>query len=280
MEITLLGTGSPLPTLRRAGTAIAIEAGEETVLVDCGPGTTHRCVEHGIHPQEVETLFFTHHHMDHNADFFHFLIASWSLGRESLTVYGPPGTDRLLDAVADVYAEDIAYRQRFYDGAGIENVEWVETDDDLAVEEEGWRASALSVDHSIETYAYRFDTGDGAFVFSGDTTPISTLSGFASDADVLVQDACVAREVTPPTDRTGLIWEHSTKPLSDAHAERLSETHCTPAEAGQIAADAGVGTLVLTHLLPYRDTEAMVEEATTAFDGEIVVAEDGMTLSV
>jgi ribonuclease BN (tRNA processing enzyme) len=76
--------------------------------------------------------------MDHNADFFHFVIAGWSLGRESLTIYGPPGTDRLLDALYSVYSEDIAYRKRFYKSGGIEEIEWIETNADLAVEGEGW----------------------------------------------------------------------------------------------------------------------------------------------
>lgn len=280
MEITVLGTGSPVPTLERAGTSIAIEIDDETLLVDCGPGTTHRCIEHGVHPAAIETLFFTHQHMDHNADFFHFVIASWSLGRESLTVSGPPGTDRLLAALTDVYREDIAYRKGFYDNTGIEDIEWIETDDDLVVEGEDWRASALRVDHSIETYAYRFDTDAGSFVFSADTTPISSLSEFAAGADVLLQDACVARETTPPRDQQGLVWERLTEPMSDAQADRLSRTHCSPTEAGEIAAEAGVETLVLTHLLPYRDTDAMVEEAASAFGGEIVVAEDGSTFSV
>ncbi|EMA45292.1 MBL fold metallo-hydrolase [Halococcus saccharolyticus] len=280
MEITVLGTGSPVPTLERAGTSIAIEIDNETLLIDCGPGTTHRCIEHGVHPAEIESLFFTHQHMDHNADFFHFAIASWSLGRESLTVYGPPGTDRLLAALTDVYREDIDYRTRFYDDDGIEDIEWIETDGDLTVEGEDWRASALPVDHSIETYAYRFDTEGGSFVFSADTTPIGSLPEFAADADVLLQDACVARETTPPGERQGLVWDRLTEPMSDAQADRLSRTHCSPAEAGEIAAEAGVEMLVLTHLLPYRDTDAMVADAESTFGGEVVVAEDGSTFSV
>ncbi|WP_435360546.1 MBL fold metallo-hydrolase [Haloarchaeobius sp. DFWS5] len=281
MDVTLLGTGSPIPTLDRAGTSIAVEFDDETVLVDCGPGTTHRCVEHEIHPADVETLFLTHNHLDHTADLFHFVVASWSLGREALTVYGPANTERLLDALYDCYDEDIAYRREFYDEAGIDDVEWVQTTDVLVVEGDGWQATMRQVDHAIETYAHRFETDDATFVFSADTTPEAGIADFAANADLLVQDACVAREtVDPNPDHDGLVWDRLTEPMSDEAAAGLSETHCTPREAGEIAAEAGVDTLVLTHLLPYRDTDAMAEQAKSAFDGQVVVAEDGLRFSL
>lgn len=275
MDVTLLGTGSPVPTLERAGTSLAVEVGGETLLVDCGPGATHRMVEHEIHPGSVDRLFLTHNHVDHTADFFHFVVASWSLGRDSLEVYGPPGTDRLLSALREVYAEDIRYRKRFYDGSGIEEVTWTETSEGEVATGDGWRVSALPVEHSIETRAYRFESEGRAFVFTADTTPMPDLAGFAEGADLLLADACVARETADPPER-GLVWERLAETMGDEQAAGLRRTHCTPAEAGEIAADAGVDTLALTHHLPYRDTEAMVAEAKEVFDGQCVAAADGM----
>lgn len=281
MEITLLGTGSPIPLLERKGTSLVIELDDDAVLVDCGPGTVHRLMQYGVPLQDIETLLFTHHHLDHNADFFNFAIAGWSLGRESLELYGPPETETLLQSMYSVYEADLEYRSRFdYPEPGIYAIEYEQTTDGWTVDADTWRATARAVDHSIETYAYRIEENESGatVVFSGDTRMMTELGAFASDADVLIQDCCVGPVSATPPERDGIVWERLTRPMSDDQRETLRRTHCTPEEAGEIAAVAGVETLVLTHLLPYRDTDRMRELAATAFDGEIHVAEDGMTV--
>ena len=273
MDVTLLATGSPVATVERGGTSVLVTVGDEPLLVDCGPRTVLRLVEQDVDLADVESLFFTHHHVDHNADFFEFVIGSWSAGRETLTVYGPQGTADYLGALYDLYAEDIAYREWFgYPADGIEDVEVVRTTADLAVETESWSATALPVEHSIETYAYRFEEAASgqSLVVSGDTRRIDALAEFAAGADLLIQDACIAPRAT----------EDGPRPMSDAAVAKHEQNHCSPEDAGRIAADAGVGTLVLTHLLPDRDHDVMRVEAGSVFDGDVVVAEDGMTFGL
>ena len=281
MNVTVLGTGSPIPLLERKGTGLVFHVGDEPILIDCGPGTVHRLIQYEIPLQDIETLFFTHHHVDHNADFFNFAIAGWSLGRESLTLYGPPETEVLLDSLYSVYEADLEYRRRFdYPDPGIFGIECERTTDGHTVETDAWRVTAMQVEHSIETYAYRFEeleTG-ATVVFSGDTRPVPGLGEFASGADVLIQDCCIGPVSRSPPDREGLVWERLTHPMTDEQRENLGRTHCGPEEAGAIAADAGVETLILTHLLPYRDTERMEELAADVFDGAVHVAEDGLTV--
>lgn len=192
MKITLTGTGSPVPTLDRAATSLVVEIGGESVLIDCGPRTVYQLMAAGIDPGDIETLLFTHHHMDHNASFFHFAFTSWTEGgRESLDVYGPDGTDRLVDALYDIYEEDIEYRRAIYPTDGISTIQCHTVTEGFDMERDEWRVSALPVEHSIETYAYRFDEHDtgASFVFSGDTRKIDALGEFATGAGVLVQDA-------------------------------------------------------------------------------------------
>src|SRR3989304_2314400 len=110
MKITLLGTGSPPPSLERAGPSQILEIDGQRILVDCGPGTTYQLLKAGIHLAQVKQLFFTHHHMDHNVDFPYFLIASWGLGRRSLGVFGPRGTREWVEAFLRLYEEDIRQR--------------------------------------------------------------------------------------------------------------------------------------------------------------------------
>lgn len=283
MEITLTGTGSPIPYPGRGGTSVVLEIADEPILVDCGQLAVHRMLEARIDPTRIETLFFTHTHVDHTADFFQFVIATWSLGREALTVYGPEGTEAFVDAIPDLYADDIAYRKWFADvdeAPGIEEIDVVQTTPDLDVERANWSVTALPVEHSIETYAYRFEDDDGnVCVISGDTRKIDALAEFAADADVLIQDACIGPvDPDPPADEDLLAAWH--RGMSDEMVEKHRQNHCDPTDAGEIAQEAGVDTLVLTHHLPNRDFDAMRADAEAAFDGEVVVAEDGLSLSL
>ncbi|WP_226013337.1 MBL fold metallo-hydrolase [Halomicrobium salinisoli] len=284
MEITLVGTGSPVPIPERGGTSIALEIADERVLIDCGPKTVYGLMDARIPFGEIETLFFTHHHMDHNASFFHFAFTSWTEGgRASLTVYGPDGTDRLVDALYDVYAEDIEYRQDIYPTDGISNIETELVTEGFSRGMDGWDVAALPVEHSIETYAYRFDEHEtgASFVFSGDTRKLPSLSEFAEGADVLVQDCNTAPvdEDRVPDGDDQFVWRQHAAGSGDLDESTLTANHCDAADAGEIAQDAGVQTLVLTHIMPYRDLESMRRDAESVFDGDVVVAEDGLTIS-
>lgn len=282
MKVTLTGTGSPIPVAERAGTSLVVEADGKPILIDCGPKTVYQLLDAGINPGNIERLFFTHHHMDHNASFFHFVFASWAQGgRGALDIYGPDGTDCLRTALYEIYDEDIEYRTEIYPSSGIENIHTHRVAGDFSLDAEGWRARAHPVDHSIETYAYRFDehsTG-ASVVVSGDTRKIDSLAEFATEADVLVQDACIApfdEERVPDDD---FVWPEYAEGEDEGEDSTVAANHCTPEEAGEIAQDAGVETLVLTHILPYRDLDAMRRQAGSAFDGEVVIGTDGLTLS-
>lgn len=280
MRVTLLGTGSPTPTLARAGTALTVTVDGRTYLVDCGPRTVYELVRNEIDPGKISDLLFTHHHVDHNAAFPHFAIASWTAGRESLTVYGPSGTENLIDSLYSVYGEDIAYRKQVgYPEAGIENIDCVSVDEEFRLARGDLLVEALGVEHSIETYAYRFEGPNGErFVFSADTARSSDLAEFAAGADVLVHDAHMSPVGDTPD--VGFVWDKYRTPYPDEMHEQLSRTHCTPRQAGEIAAEAGVESLVLTHFPPYRDVDAIRREAEKVFDGRVLVGEDGLTIDV
>jgi ribonuclease BN (tRNA processing enzyme) len=281
MELTILGTGGPIPMLNRGGTALAIRVDGEPMLVDCGPKTVYGLIEAEIDPSRIRNLFFTHHHVDHNASFFHFVIVSWTLGRESLRIYGPDGTETLSNALETIYAEDIAYRRELgYPADGITDIGVKRIDAEFETRIRSCRVRALPVQHSIPTFAYRFETDEGhSIVFSGDTGHIPEMVSFSQDADVLVHDTGVGPVRTDiPTE--GLVWTDYTEPMEEDKRERLETVHSNASQCGAVAREAGVETLVLTHLLPYRDTEAMLEAAAEEFDGQVIVGYDGFTLSV
>jgi len=281
MRVTLLGTANPIPTLDRAGNAIAVETRDGVTLIDCGPRTVYELLRQEVDPGAVERLFFTHHHMDHNLSFFHLAIVGWTAGRESLTVYGPTGTDELVEGLYELWAEDLAYRQQAgYPAEGIENIDTVRVDESFEAETGGFRVEASPVRHSIETYGYRFvdaDTGSTA-VFTSDTTRFDGLAAFAADADLLVMSCGITPVGDAPEE--GFVWDRYTSPYSEERREVLLNYHVTPEQAGEVAAEAGVETLVLTHFPPYPDREAIEAEAASVFDGEVVAATDGLTFDV
>lgn len=285
MKVVLLGTGSPVPLLQRAGTSIAIGAGDEWLLIDCGPGTVRRLLEQGINPGRIDHLFFTHHHIDHNADFYQFVINNWTRGDGTLQIHGPnPWTESLLESLYEIYDEDIRYRDHV--GYSAEPILDLTVDPITAtsvVDTDRFEVRTCAVAHSIETYAYRLDDHETgrSVVFSGDTRKVSRLAEFAAGADVLIQDCCIAPvSDSAPHHPDEFVWEQYTRPLPPEMHERLQDVHCNPSEAGELAAEAGVGHLVLTHLLPYRDEAAMVDLATAAYDGEITVAADGLEIDL
>lgn len=298
MEITVLGTGSPpVPQTDRGGIGIHLSLGDDDVLVDCGPLTVHRMVDHGINLVDIEDVFFTHHHIDHNSDFFQFAILGWSLGRDTLTTYGPEFTEEFVEGMPSVYHDHIESWQEYghppEHDAGIRDIEVKTIADAFPVRASDWEATAQPVQHNITTYAYRFEEAQTgrSFVYTGDTGAIPAVSTFAADADVLVHDAAqttaetiLEEEAIPPKYvqepfKTDIYENYLRRIESDTDQDVLSH-HATAAEAGDVAAEANVDTLVLTHLSPYHDRNGMIERAREAFDGEIHIAEQGLCLTV
>jgi len=292
MEVTILGTAHPAPQTERAGTSLAVTVGGRTVLVDCGPWATYRLVETGLDFSAIEDVFFTHHHMDHNVSFFHFVLVSWYFGRTELDVYGPTGTRDLVDGL------QLAYRTHVRDVSdwrdipreGVTGIEVHKIGPEFAIERDGWAVRALPVDHSVETYAYRFDeeATDASVVFSGDTQQLDSLAKFARGADLLIHECNLTGADETPLSDDEVHSRYAKPPFpayhdwvfeSDTQRELSDRLHSSPTEAGEVATAAGVDTLALTHFNPKRNPSDVEAAAESAFDGTVVAAEDGMVFS-
>lgn len=271
MQVTLLGTGTPRPTLQRMGPAAVVDTGTAGLwLVDCGDGTVTQMLRAGIPPADVRRLVFTHLHTDHTAGFIQLLFGGWTLGRRELTVYGPAGTKRLVQTLQDLYAEDIAYRLSLGRApGGLAEVGVHEFTAGTVFREGDLTIDALPVEHSIVTYALRFRAGGHTVVHSGDTRYCEALIPFATGADVLLHDA----HLVPALER------HYSGPDDAGVLRRLQETHATPREAARVAQRAGARKLVLIHLPPPADPAVLVAECAKEYAGEIVVGADLMSLS-
>ena len=99
MRLTLLGTGSALPSPTRLQTGAIVERAGDTLLVDCGSGITRRLAQATIDYREVDTVLLTHTHLDHVADLPTLAKARLLEGHEAFTVVGPQGTRDVCDAL-------------------------------------------------------------------------------------------------------------------------------------------------------------------------------------
>jgi ribonuclease BN (tRNA processing enzyme) len=137
-------------------------------------------------------------------------------------------------------------------------------------DERGVRVSTILVQHApvFPALAYRFDTPSGSVVFSGDTGPCDNLVRLARGADYLVHEVIdvdfIARRVAKLPNRDNIV-------------NHLTESHTSPQDAGRIAARAGVGTLLLSHLVPGDSEIAEAEwerRAGTHFGGPVICGVD------
>ena len=263
LKVTLLGTGNPRVNLQRSGPSQVVWVGDEPLLVDCGLGTTHQLLRAGIDPSRVRHLFFTHHHSDHNLEYAGFAISSWALGRPDLRVFGPAGTGDLTRTLfGQVYAVDIAYRAAQALPSGGMDIAVQEIEDGSVYSTDAWSMRAARVKHfvGLPCYGYRFEMGGRAIAISGDTTYCQGVIDLAQGASILVNNCSLPL----PPER----W------LPIHHM--VADHQCTPRQAGRMAREAGVQTLVLSHLSPGADAEWSLKEAAAEFAGRIVVGEDLM----
>jgi ribonuclease Z len=265
-EAILLGTGYPRPDPAHAGAAVAVIAGDKWFVVDAGRGATMRIAATELKYDGLAAVFLTHLHSDHTAGLPDLFNTSWQFGRKTrpLELYGPQGVERLRRGMLEFFAEDIHIRRDVMEkhpaaGARITTHvvhEGVVFDDGVV------KITAFVVDHKpVEpAFGYRFDCGGRSIVISGDTRPTPNLLKYAAGADVLIQEAYLP--------------EHFDKVDTPAVAARLKSYHTSAEEAGVVARDAHVKTLVLTHLIPAGADETFRERAARAFTGTVVVGRD------
>jgi ribonuclease Z len=285
MKVTLLGAGVPTPTPRRFGSAYLVDVAGRSLLIDCGPATTYKLTAAGRQTPEVSMLLFTHHHFDHNADYPCFVLTRWDqdVDQTPLRVYGPSPTAgltrTLFEAPDGAWVCDWNARietpgsQRVFEERGgtlprrPPQIHALDIDATFVLEEDGFSVRACDTVHAqpyLESIAYRIDSDEGSVVFTGDTAPVEGVVELARGADMLV---CMC-------------WD------TDAamEAERLSVGMTGTPSAATLAAQAAVGTLVLTHISPHLDDPSVREpallEAAAVFDGEIVFGEELQTLEV
>ncbi|MCO5123509.1 MAG: MBL fold metallo-hydrolase [Rhizobacter sp.] len=220
-RVTLLGTGSPAPIIKRFGPGVLVQAGGKTLLIDSGRGVTQRLLQVGVPLGKVDALFLTHLHSDHVVGLpdlwlTGWLQASYAQRKGPFVVYGPVGTQSLMDGLALAYAWDI--RARIADqGLKPEVIATVVTEikPGVVYDRGGVKVTAIEVDHGEKlkpAFGYRIDHAGRSVTISGDTRFSENLIEHAKGTDLLIHQVAAASDELLKLPAFKVILAHHTQP--------------------------------------------------------------------
>lgn len=279
-RLILLGTkaGPLVSRSGRSNPSTLILVNDVAYVVDCGYGVSRQLLSAGIALERIRHVFITHHHSDHNLEYGPLLYNAWVTPRPpKIDVYGPTGLQDLTRGFFASQKFDIDTRiadERMTDIRNLVSVHEFSAAG-LVMQNDDLKVTSCQVRHPpiTQAYAYRFDAKDRSIVISGDTVYLPELARFAKGADVLVHEAMYL---------PGLEALAKRAPNAARLIEHIRASHTSTEDAGRIAAEAGVKTLVLSHLAPGDDpsiTDAQWSEgARKHFNGQVIVGKDLMEI--
>ncbi|SES37820.1 MBL fold metallo-hydrolase [Actinokineospora terrae] len=251
MLLTVLGCSGSVPGPHAASSGYLVEADGFLLAVELGSGTL-AAMQAIRDPFALDALLFSHLHADHCADF------------ASLTVYRRYHPRPTRDPRANrlpVHAPAAAPR-RFAGAYATDEAELAVTDLSDVFDFRPLRAgtfhigpfevTAATAAHPCEAYSFRIAHGGRSLVYTGDTGLCGPVTALADGADVVLAEAS---------------WTHG--------SGASTAMHLSGREAGELAAVAGAGRLLVTHIPPWTDRDAVRAEATAAFPGEVTLVREG-----
>jgi ribonuclease Z len=279
-KVTLLGTGSPAPVMRRFGPGVLVQAGGKNLLIDCGRGVTQRLFQAGLKLGAVDALFITHLHSDHVVGIPDLWLTGWleaayAQRNGPFRVYGPAGTKTLMDGLEKAYEWDI--RTRIADQNLLPaNVAIAATEFTTGVvyDQDGVKVTAFEVDHGDlirPAVGFRVDYGGRSVTISGDTKFSENLIKHAAGSQLLIHQVAAVRDELLKVPTYKVILAH----------------HTQPEEAGVVFSRVKPKLAVFYHFVLLGTTQVppltekdVVEQARRTYDGPLVAGEDLMSFAV
>jgi ribonuclease BN (tRNA processing enzyme) len=282
--LVMLGTGAgPVPGRARHMTSHLMIHNDSLYVLDCGLGVTDRFVETGSDFKKIKAIFLTHQHPDHNIEYGPFLLLGWirGLNQSAVNAYGPPPLTQMTADYLKAMAQTIHFWAEDFKMTPLTAITTHDLPDPGPVmEDENVKVTCVQVQHPPVTpaYGYRFDFKDRSLAFSGDTVPLERVAEMAKGCDVLVHEAMLMSAVEDEI-KTEIA---NGQPVSyDTFMNHMKADHSPVEDVGRIAQEAGVKTLVLSHLTPSQTSisdETWSAPAAKYFKGKIIVAHDLMVI--
>jgi len=242
VELVLLGVGGGWARPGGAACGYLVRHQGFNLWIDAGTGTMANLQRHiGLH--EVDAVAVSHRHFDHFLDLYPFWLSRWWGDDDKpapLPLFAPP---RMFEHALQI-------EPKLGDAFRLQEIEPGD-----AFETGPFRVRTASMNHPVPTLGMRIETDGMTLAYSADTGPTRDLVDLSRDANVLLCEA------------TWLELRAGWSPI-----------HLTATEAGQHAASAGVGRLVLTHIWPATDRLESEARASEAFGGPVTVAEEGLRI--
>ncbi|MEM0977344.1 MAG: MBL fold metallo-hydrolase [Pseudomonadota bacterium] len=281
-EVTMMGVkgGPAIKPGSNMPTSLLLRMSGKTILIDAGLGAASAICRAGVALTDIDAIYITHMHSDHYLELGPFFHTAWTAGlNRPIPVIGPSGLPAYWDHFLKSMAFDIALRIADEGRPALADLfEFTSISEGMLVAPDGIGVTALLNDHPPikESFALRFEGEDKSFVFSGDTARIAQMPLFAKDADLLVHEAMmvdgVNRLVAKLPNIGNLLRTHILRSHTPAH------------EVGEIAAEAGVQHLALTHLVPDGDPligdADWITEVRRAFHGPLTIGKDGIIINL
>ena len=275
MRVTLLGTGSPVPSATRYGMSTLVQAGGHNLVFDAGRGATVRLTQAGVPIGQIDGVFITHYHSDHVNGLSDLWMTGYVPafgGREgAFNVYGPTGVEALVAGLRQAHDDDIAVRvadgELERDTTEITAHEFA--GEGVVFDQDGVTVTAFEVQHdpnnAIEpAMGYRVDYAGRSVLVSGDTVPNENVIEYGAGVDLLIH------EVAEFEDTSAL-------PQVYAH-------HTNPRQAGEIFTEAAPRMAVYSHIVngtsskaPGVSDEELERRTRETYDGPLAVGRDLMS---
>jgi ribonuclease BN (tRNA processing enzyme) len=254
MTVTILGSGTCVPSLERSSCAVLVTVGAATILLDSGAGTMRRLLEAGKTIFDLSHIIYSHFHPDHTGELVPMLFASKypdSRRRQThLSICAGEGLAEFMNGLKRVYGRWIELEP------GVLDIIEVDVNGPDSLRFKDFTVKTMPVKHNPESIAIRISSTNGSsVVYSGDTDVCESLVSLARNADLLICESAV------PDDQK-------------------VDGHLTPSLAGDIASRAGVGQLVLTHFYPECEQADIIQECRKTFSGPLLLAYDLMKLEL
>lgn len=244
MELVILGTSAAFAGKGENCSSYLLRTENTRFVIDAGPGSFGMLQNYTLY-KDISCIFLSHLHADHVSDIYTLRYAVYVAQRDGLMegplpILMPKSPKRTFRFISDAIKGEFRIQ---------------EITDGLEVDKGGVKVRFRRGEHPVPCYAMRFEQDGRSLVYTADTMYTKELVSFARGADVLLAEAT----------------------LQDADSGLESMGHMTARRASKMAADAGAGRLVLTHLWPEYDPQKSLEEAKAGFK-DVILARTGMTI--